>query len=135
MRKKQSRLISVMFMLFILVSGMYFDSFRVDSGFACAPEQASASSMVPVDSVIADAKSCTVETIGSRGNLGQGQFMGRLAQQRRDTKVALSLLCLNIVSLNEGKFYTHFETIQSVSENQQELVINYIHKSDGKKHI
>ena len=135
MRTKQSRLISVMLMLFILVSGMYFDCFRVDSGFVCAPEQASVSSMVPVDSVIADAKSCTVETIGSRGNLGQGQFISRLAQQRRDTKVALSLLALNIFSLNEGKFYTHFETIQSVSENQQELVINYIHKSDGKKHI
>ena len=134
-RKKGIKLICVLIILSIFISGLHFGKFKVDSIFVCAPAETANSYISSVDAIITEGQACTAEMLGIYGSTELGHLTIRFVNQRRDTKMSLNCLYQNIFFLNEGKYYACFEKIQFVSGNQDELVTNYIHKSDGKKRI
>lgn len=135
MRKKRNELLCVLITLFVFISGMYFEDLKVDSIFVCAATEASNSYMLSVDPVVTDTKACTTEMLGIRESTGLGQLTTRFSYQRGHTKLSLDYLCRTIFFLKEGKSYANCEKVQFVLKNQDDLVVNYIHKSDGKKRI
>ena len=90
---------------------------------------------VLIDTIMTDTPACTTEMLGVRENTNLGQMTLRFSNQRRDSKTLLDVLCPNIFFQNKGKLYPGFEKIALVSKNQEKLITNYIHNSDGKKRI
>ena len=135
MRKKRNKQLSIFIILFIFILGMYFDNFKVDSCFAYVHGDAVGSGITTVAPGFTGTHACTAEMLRVRGDRGSEQFTFRLSNLRRDTGKNPGFLCQNFVFLYEGRFCSGFGEIQFLSENQNELVTNFIHKSDGKKRI
>lgn len=135
MHNKKNKLICVLITLFVFISGMYFEDSKVDSVFGCTPTETTNYFISSVNTVISYAQACTTEMLGVRGNRELEQLTIRFANQRRDTKIFPDFLCQNNFSLNEGISYTSLEGMQLILKFQDELVKNFIHKSDGKKRI
>ena len=128
MHNKKQKLIWVLVMLVVLVSGMCFDEFKADSVFVREATQTA-------NAVVTDAQDCATELPGICQNIGFGRTTVRFVNQRRDTKIFRDLLCQNIYSSNEENSYTSSDAIMRISKSPDELVTNYIHESYGKKRI
>lgn len=135
MRRNIIKRVSIIIAFVLLISGMYFEDFKIDSVFVCTPFETPVSQMLSVDTIMTDTPACTTEMLGVRENTNLGQMTLRFSNQRRDSKTLLDVLCPNIFFQNKGKFYPGFEKIALVSKNQEKLITNYIHNSDGKKRI
>ena len=135
MRAKRNKIFCILITLLVFISGMYFEDIKVDSVFASTSAETTNSYISAIGSVITDTQVCTTEILGVCGNMVTGQFTNRFVNQRRDTRVSPDFLCQNNFPLNEGKSYASIEVVQLISKNQDELIANYIHKSDGKKRI
>ena len=135
MRAKRNKIFCILITLLVFISGMYFEDIKVDSVFASTPTETTNIYISDISHVITDTLVCTAEMLGVRGNMVTGQYTIRFANQKRDTRVSLEFLCRNIFSINQGESYGSFEEVQSISRSQDELVLKYIHKSDGKKRI
>lgn len=133
MRNKRQKWICVLITLFVFLAGMCFEDIQAGSEFICAPALAEASFISAADTFITDAQACTAEMLGIRGNTRLEQSTIRFANRGRDTKISLDFLWQTLFSINEEQSDTGFEGIQFACRFRNELVINYIHKSDGKK--
>lgn len=135
MGNKRNKQISVFIILFLFVLGMYLDTFKVHSAFSYAVGDMDSSCIASVASGFADTHVCTAGMLSSRGDRSREQITFRLSLLRRDTGKRPDFLSQNTVCPEEDSFCSVFEEKQSLSENQQELITNYIHNSDGKKRI
>ena len=135
MRAKRNNIFCILITLLVFISGMYFEDIKVDSIFASTPTETTNIYVSDISPVITDTLVCTAEMLGVRGNMVTGQYTIRFANQKRDTRVSLEFLCQNIFSLNQGESYGSFEEVQSIFRSQDEFVVKYIHKFDGKKRI
>ena len=135
MRAKRNKIFCILITLLVFISGMYFEDIKTDSVFASTLGETTNSYTSDIGSVTIDTQVCTTEMLAVCGNMVTGQFTIRFVNQRRDTGVSPDFLCQNIFSLNEGKSYASIEEVQLISKSQDELIANYIHKSDGKKRI
>ena len=83
--------------------------------------------------MIVTTEQCTTEMMGIRNHTGIQQLASRYIGHKRDGRLSLEFLCSNIFCLSEGRSFARFEKIYFFKQYQKELVLNYIHKSDGKK--
>ncbi len=134
-RDKKQRCICVLIAYFVLVSGMYFENIKVDSAFVCAPTETTNAYVFSLDTGHTATEACTTEMLGVRQGAGFQEFSARFANQRKDTKIASDDRGQSIIALKNGVSYAILEKIEQISEFQEKLVTNYIHKSDGKKRI
>ncbi|MDO5541284.1 MAG: hypothetical protein Q4F83_14675 [Eubacteriales bacterium] len=79
--------------------------------------------------------SCTSEMLGVCNDAGIRQLAGRFVSQKREAKTSSDILYSNFFSLEDGKFSTGSEVFQFYNHYRNELVVYYIHESDGKKRI
>lgn len=135
MRRNNIKRISLIVAFVFLLTGMYFENFKIDSVFTCTPFETSDSQNVAEDLIITDTQPCTAEMLGVRGHTSTDLIAYRFSNSKRDVKSALDFLCQNIDFSNIRKLYSSSEKIQTVSRNQEQLITNYIHNSDGKKRI
>lgn len=133
-RSQKNRWLCVWIAFFVLIAGMYFDGFKIDSVFVCAP-MPSASRIAAMEFDLTDAKACTTEMLGIRGTLESKHAAGCVVHPRRDNRSIFLFFCPNITAQKQGKFYTGVWETQLCAVSQKTLVTNYIHKSDGKKRI
>lgn len=134
MRRNRNKTVYILAAWILLISGMYFEPFKADPVFTCAPARAEASHISSADSGMAEEYACTAEMLGIRGNT-EVLHTGRPAGPKRDIRISPDFLCQNVYFPYEGKSCTYFEEICTASGNQRELVTDYIHRSDGKKRI
>lgn len=135
MQSRKQKAMCILLAIVIVLSGMCFESSKADASFLYAPAEASDSTVRPVDATIREAQLCTTETLGIRDNADIQQFAGRVNSQKRETSDSLALLYFNILSSAAGKFYAGSEMMRSGQQYRNELVANYIHRSDGKKRV
>lgn len=116
---------------------MCIENVKVDSLFLYASIEETNSYIMADDATISQARPCTTEMLGVRNNAGIQRLASRFINSKRESKVSHNFLYSNIFSLHEKerKFFISSEAIQFCIQCQNELVINYIHKSDGKKRI
>lgn len=132
MSMKKRKILCVLIIFMIFVSGMYFENIETYSVFACNPATAVNSYITVANPVITDAQACTTEMLGIRESIVTLQ---RFVGQKRDSKISLDFLYQNLFSLKEGKSYTGLKEVKHTLNSQNELVANYLHKTDGKKRI
>lgn len=78
---------------------------------------------------------CTSEMLGIDQDIGRKPCVLKYSDQKRDVKLLLSFLCPALFSLNGGKPYGKSEEILLIYDSQEELLADYIHRSDGKKKV
>ena len=132
---KKQKLICFMLTVFVFLSGIYFENIHTDFSVVCASNEKNDSFLTTYDAVIVATEHCTTEMMGIRNNMGMQQLTSRYIGQKRDHRLSFDLLCSDIFCLSEGRSFTRFEKIYFLKQYKDECVLNYIHKSDGKKRI
>lgn len=132
MRSKRRNILCVLITLLVFVSGMYFESIKIDSDFVSVHTEVADTSILPVNCVLTDTQACTTEMLGIRGDISMVRVVANL---RRNVEIFGDFLCQNVFSLQEKKSEMSFEKSVIRTDTREKLVINYIHKSDGKKEI
>ncbi|MBD5089595.1 MAG: hypothetical protein HDT30_12455 [Clostridiales bacterium] len=137
MRIKNCKILCFILVIFIVLSGMCIENIEADYSFAYAPMEETNSYIMTDDAVISQAEPCTTEMLGVCNNAGIQRLAGQFINQKRESKVSLNFLYSNIFSLHEKerRFLISSKAITFCNQCQDELVVKYIHKSDGKKRI
>lgn len=130
-----NRLICIIMAIFVLISGVCFDDVKMESLFECAHTEVLNSVINSVDIDIIDVEAGTSEFLGFQVDTVFKQLSVRLSNNRRYTKISLEFLIQNLFSLKESKAYVNFERDELALNSQDEIITEYIHKTDGKKRI
>ncbi len=122
--KRKYRIISLILAAVMLLAGTYLDHVTEElfalRGCGKSPLLYSRSFQTDINDVAA----CTTEILNEyRGTEQQSM---KLNPQR-------FLLCCDRVLLFTGKSYRYPETVRSLGKAPRELVMDYMHQSDGKK--
>lgn len=131
LRNKKGRRACFIFILIFLL-GICGDTFKTDSLFAFgfaeeedAITQKATSAMEPT--------LCTTDMIrGNNTNFVQ-RLNGRYIGQKKDVKISIDFLGLNIYLPEPGKDVDAYEPALLSFVGTDETMVNYVHKADGKK--
>ena len=89
----------------------------------------------PADTKLADMHFCTEKLLGTVNVTESQQAFIRCSNKKRETKWSLAFLCVDSFSLHKEENATHEGPVETVYQGPEELVILYIHETDGKKRI
>ena len=122
--KRKYRLISLILVIVLLLTGAYLDQVAektfVLHGFM--EDAAICSRLFQVD--FNDVAACMTEMLNECSSM---------EQQSIELDPLLYLLCSNHMTLFAGSSFGHLETVQSLSRTSDSVVVDYMHQSDGKK--
>ncbi|MGN0395821.1 MAG: hypothetical protein ACI4EF_10680 [Coprococcus sp.] len=135
MRIKNYRIIYLIIAIFILLSGVCFESNKADSPFECALTEGINSYIQSEDDSITDARLCTTGMLGVHNATRIQQLAVRAFGQKKEAKIFFGFLFISIYSVEHGKYSANSEIIQFYNQCPDELATGFIHKSDGKKKI
>ena len=135
MRIKNYRIISFITAIIIFLTGLYFDNNELNTSLATSSVGTTSSCITKTATINPCEQGCTPELLGIRSAGSIQQLSNRLISQQKETKISLDVLDANIPFINKGTFFTNLSAIQIFCPKTDELVINYIHESDGKKRI
>lgn len=88
-----------------------------------------------VDTTIEAVPMCNWEMLGIRSRTGLQELAGRYINQKRESFLSLAVVHTDIIASLEEMFFYSLERIPFLVRDSEELVIYYIHQSDGKKKI
>lgn len=133
LRNKKGRRACFIFILIFLL-GICGDTFKTDSLFAFgfteeedAITQKATSAMEPT--------LCTTDMIrGNNTNFVQ-RLNGRYIGQKKDVKISIDFLGLNIYLPEPGKDVDAYEPALLSFVGTEEIMVNYVHRADGKKRV
>ena len=123
MHKRKYRILSLILVTVLLLTGVYHD--KVAETFllrSCMENSAICSGLFRTD--INDVAACMTEMFNECSGM---------AQQSIELDPLLYLLCSNHIFLFTGNSFGHLEPGQSLWHTSDELVMDYMHQSDGKK--
>lgn len=129
------KLICALIPFLLLVSGVCFEEVKADSMFPYSFSEGESSSISYGNKTFSEEQACTAEMLGIRGTAGLGRSHIQLMVQRRDESASPDFLCRKISIPTEGKSYISSDGIQFISEFSEKHIVNYLHRSDGKKRI
>lgn len=135
MRIKNYRIISLITAILIFLSGLYFDNNEPNTLLATSSVETANSCITKTATINPCEQGCTPELLGIRSTDSIQQLSNRLIIQKREAKISLDFLYSNFLFTNKGNFFTTLSAIRIFCPKTDELVINYIHESDGKKRI
>lgn len=133
MRSRNRKIICVILAMIIALSGTYVENTKTGLGYQDASADTHTSCLESAEALVRDIQICTTEMLGIRDNVQTGRLSVRLDGSHKEIKSSPGFLCSKLFSLAEKKFFTSSEFISLIMQWPHELVINYIHKSDGKK--
>lgn len=132
-RKEQYRCLILAILVFL--SGMWCENSMTGFRAENAAADADNAYILSAGDAVGEAQLCTEEMLNVRTHAGLLQLAGRLIHQSGKARPAFAFLCSDTLSLAEGKFYTGSEEISFSGQCPEELVVTYMHQSDGKKRI
>lgn len=135
LRLKKDKIVYIILVLILFLSGVCFENNKADSKFLCSPVECSDSNIKSDIFTNLDIQVCTAEMLGAGRISSVQQFSCSHICKNRELKIFPDYLLLSYLSITEGKFFTSSEITQVYSKCLDELIMNYIHKSDGKKRI
>lgn len=129
---KHKRILCSLLVLIMFLSGMCSENVSADSLFECISENQTVSTIDSLNNDIKIAESCTIEMLGIR-NISYVRSTAKRSMNRADLKT--SLVCLNTDDFLHllSDFHITAYAIQLPELRSEAVVLNYIHKKDGKK--
>lgn len=135
MRIRNYKTICFILAIIVLLSVMGLDNMKPASSFGCAPMEKIHCYLLSADAANKDAQLCTTEMLEIYDNIVMQQLTSQLFSEDRETSVSLDFLSFNSFFISKGRFCTGLRGIQFLNQKNNEIVITYIHNSDGKKRI
>lgn len=135
MRFKNNKIVCIILVMLIFFSGFFSESVPVDNSFACAPIEKTNSCIQSAYMPTIEAQICTSEMLGVQNTSYIQQLTSRCIALKWGLRTSFSSLCPDTFQLQKSKFFIGLETSTVCSLYVDELIINYIHSSDGKKRI
>lgn len=132
MRNKNQGLICIILVILVFLAGMCFEDVKTHSSFACGKIQDDAQ-LCATDFSIRDGRVCTTSMLRAQRNAGMQQLISRFIGSRKDDRLLLDVLCSNIFTLEQGKFFSSSAVVSFHNLYTDELVASFVHKADGKK--
>ncbi len=132
-RKKQ--ILCLMLTVLVFLSGIWCENSITDFQAENVSVGADISHTLWEDDAVTETQLCMEEMLGVRIHAGLLQLTGRLTHLARKTRVTFDFLYSDISDASERKFFAGSEEIYFSCQCPEELVVNYIHQSDGKKRI
>lgn len=134
-RMKSNKMICIILSVILSLSGLFYQDNVSDFLSANSTVEKTNSYIQSEYTTITEIQVCTAEILGLQNPYAIQNITGCFISPQGRLKISLSFLCLNSFLFVIGKFFTDSEIIQSYCRCLNELVTNYIHKSDGKKRI
>ena len=134
MNKRTHRIISLFFAILLFLSGMHADTVATEALFVYNLTGKMATGLAPCHSDINDATICSEMDLLNMCSVEQ-QSPGRYQERAREVNDFLYLQCSGFGFLSQGKSCMHRVMVHLSCRRQNELVIDYLHQSDGKKRI
>ncbi len=134
MDKRTHRIISLLFAILLFLSGMYADAVTAEALFVYDLTGEVAAGLAPRHSDINDATICSTMELLNVCSMEQ-QSPGRYQVRAREVNALLYLQCSGFGFLSQGKSRMHRVAAHLCCRRQNELVMDYLHQSDGKKRI
>ena len=135
MRIKKSKYWCLILAMLVLLTCMHFEDCNASTVRACATVASPYSQELTRGVAFTNAELCTTEMLGERRNAGAQQLTSRYINQKREWNTSLSLLYIAILAFLCRKLLTSAEAVCFFQHRLAELVIRYIHRTDGKKRI
>lgn len=133
-RRKSSQIVCFLLAIFVLTAGVRLENNHRDSSFVYPSGRENARIFLH-HGIIDEAKACTAEMLDNHNRVGLQRTAYRYMNVKREIKLLLYFLCDASYCISRQKFYAKSEITQFFYPKANELVTNYIHKSDGKKQI
>lgn len=133
MRYGITKILSLIAAFVIAFTGICLGEADKENVFACESVPLDHSSVSASADTIAGIEPCTTQMLGIRGNMEFGRIMQRSNSQRRIAGVLHEFLCRRSFLLNTVYLHSGHDDMHALSDNMEECVTIYIHKSDGKK--
>lgn len=130
---RRHQYLSILLILALLVSGLYFTEYV--NAPKSDPDPLSGVMLCRwVESVTPDRDAaCTTEMLGIRDCTGAARTELCMRETRRDTGLDAQSLNFIIIPLNDRLFCISSAQTECIWQGQGKQVVNYIHKSDGEK--
>ena len=136
MRMKNYRIISLLLVIFVVLSGMCFEDTTADSYFAYASMENSNFNFISNETEISDTHPCTSEMLGMRNNAGIQRLASQFLNQKRQNRISFNFLFFNIFSLSERikKFFIRqLNLIANAKRNLLQIIfIDRMEKNESK---
>lgn len=129
---KKTLYISILIMVFLV--GTCFDEIKTHSVLLYNPCKSTTVEMVYADTVIWEPQLVSNELYCTHRSMGLEQSVSRMTSHNKEQNSSFSLV-LDILSLKDTASYSKCEEVYFVSESHRELVVDFMHRSDGKKRI
>lgn len=133
MNSRITKILSLIAVFIIAFTGTCFGKAVEENVFVCENVPFTHFSVSASADTIAGIEPCTTQMLGIRGNMEFGRIMQRNNSQRRISGFLHEFLCQRSFSLNTVYLHSDQDDMHIMSDNMEESVTIYIHKSDGKK--
>lgn len=129
---KQTRQISVLLIVLLIVSGLYFADSKIVSGIMSETEISEMSGLYIKENNVVNQELCSEEVLGMRG-IDSVRVYGKHTLEQTDTRVEMIFLSTEPFLI----FSVFLSVIEMAGLNQKicrsRFVIDYIHHQDGAK--
>lgn len=133
MQRKPGKSVCVILAVILFLSGMLFEENQLDVPFVCTPIERATSCLQADYDTIMEEDLATAEMLENQSNCTIRQLAGNCMRSKGGLRISLAFLCPDVFQLQKEKFFTGSEITSHYGRYLDELIINYIHSSDGKK--
>ncbi|MBQ7926668.1 MAG: hypothetical protein IJ335_10310 [Lachnospiraceae bacterium] len=128
------RKICLLIALIMLITGMCFDNIKAHSRLVYATLDGS--TLTQTQSTVLEQQSrCMPEAAVVRHAPGMRQTLNPTVQLKRDLRFANTILCNLEIALLTPQFFSTEVTVHLRDTVHHRVILNYIHRMDGKKRI
>ena len=121
--------------IIILISGFCFENTKTEPTYLCTPIEAHNLSINIINNAGSDTSICTAEMLGFYSPAYQQRIESRQLLRNVKEEVISDFIYTFLLSINGTRFKVKYELVPFIKTSNKELVISYIHNTDGKKRI
>lgn len=135
MKRKNQKIIYFALILFLIVTGMYFDNDRIHFCFADGSLQAANACLEVPDDIYFSETACTLEMLSQQRTTIQKPVSGQSCNQKREIRISFDVLPQDIYRAEQKNHVLDSGALQLSEQLPKERIMNYIHNTDGKKRL
>ena len=119
----------------MLIFGMCSDTSKTDSYFCVVPHSEHSDSDILYNNTRTELTLCTPEALNNSGKNTPENLISRYIIRRNNTAKSFYWLCPSLILPSNKDYFSDYSVNFFYTQKTDDGVINYLHKSDGKKRI
>ena len=121
--------------IIILISGFCFENIKTEPTYLCTPIEVHNPTINITNNASSDTSIFTAEMLGFYSPAYHQRIESRQFLRNVKEEVISDFMYTFLLSINGTRFKFKYELVPFIKTSNKELVISYIHNTDGKKRI